>query len=281
MLLCDANSERHEQRSVGPCNPLPPPSQIKSRFMPPSPDEFAWKRFPRRLNLGCGTDKREGYLNVDLAGMYEPDLAADVRDLSMLPSGHYEEIVAQDVLEHLPRTSTQEALDEWNRLLETGGKLLLRVPSLDGLTTLFQRRSRFADHMELMQCLFGTQAYSGDFHQTSFTRILLDGYLKQSGFRPTSVETRDEWLFDVVAIKVTEVDRSWRDREEQLLAESTDDTFVNAAFRVLLSREPDVGGRNFFMTALRNSQLTRKEVIKIIKGSPEYLSLRAEANVSR
>ena len=32
---------------------------------------------------------------------------------------------------------------------------------------------------------------------------------------------------------------------------------------------------------LRNSQLTRKEVIKIIRGSPEYHSLRAEANVSR
>jgi hypothetical protein len=127
-----------------------------------------------------------------------------------------------------------------------------------------------------MQCLFGTQAYSGDFHQASFTRILLEGYLKQSGFRPTSVEIRDEWLFDVVAIKITEVDRSWRDSEAQLLAESTDDTFVNAAFRVLLSREPDVGGRDFFMTALRNTQLTRKEVIKIIKGSPEYHSLHAK-----
>jgi predicted SAM-dependent methyltransferase len=247
--------------------------------MQPTPDKFAWARFPRRLNLGCGTDKRGGYLNVDLAGMYEPDLAADVRDLSMLPSGHYVEIVAQDVLEHLPRTSSQEALDEWNRLLETGGQLFLRVPSLDGLTKLFQSRATFADHLKLMQCLFGTQAYSGDFHQTSFTRILLDGYLKQSGFRPTSVETRDEWLFDVVAIKVAEVDRSWRDSEAQLLAETTDDTFVNAAFRVLLSREPDAGGRDFFMTALRNSQLTRKEVIKIIKGSPEYHSLHTEVNV--
>jgi predicted SAM-dependent methyltransferase len=255
---------------------IPVSSQFKSVFMPPTPDKFAWARFPRRLNLGCGTDKRDGYLNVDMAGMYEPDLAADVRDLSMLPSGHYVEILAQDVLEHLPRTSTQEALDEWNRLLETGGKLFLRVPNLEGLAKLFQLRATFADHVELMQCLFGTQAYSGDFHQASFTRILLEGYLKQSGFRPTSVETRDEWLFDVVAIKVTEVDRSWRDSEAQLLAESTDDTFVNAAFRVLLSREPDVGGRNFFMTALRSSQLTRKEVIKIIKGSPEYHSLHAK-----
>jgi predicted SAM-dependent methyltransferase len=241
--------------------------------MPLTTEEFKSSRFPRRLNLGCGQDKRKGYLNVDLSGMYQPDLIADVRDLSMLPPGHYVEVVAQDVLEHLPRTSTQEALEEWNRLLEHRGKLFLRVPSLDGLTRLFQRRATFAEHMELMQCLFGTQAYSGDFHQTSFTRILLNGYLERSGFQPESVELRDEWLFDVVAVKVAEVDRSWRTREARLLAESTDDAFLNATFRALLSREPDPGGRSFFVTALSHAQLTRKQVIDVIKGSPEYNNL--------
>lgn len=54
--------------------------------MQPPRDKFPWARFPRRLNLGRGSNKREGYLNVDLAGMHGPDLSADVRDLSMLPS---------------------------------------------------------------------------------------------------------------------------------------------------------------------------------------------------
>jgi predicted SAM-dependent methyltransferase len=238
---------------------------------------FDWQRFPRRLNLGCGTDKREGYLNVDLGGMYSPDLVADILDLSMLPSGKYQEIVAQDVLEHLPRTSTRDALDEWNRLLETGGTLQLRVPSLEGLAKMFATRTKFADHLELMQCLFGTQAFTGDFHQTSFTRILLEGYLRQSGFRLTRIEVFHQWLFDAVATKVTESDRSWRGKEAQLLAEGSDDAFVDAAFRAVLRREADSSGRSYFMSALGNSQLTRPEVIKIMKGSPEYSALQANA----
>ena len=238
------------------------------------PHAFQWQSYPNKLNLGCGSDKRSDYLNVDRADMYVPDLVADVLDLAMLPDGKYIEIVAQDVLEHLPRTSTSGALAEWNRLLELGGKLVLRVPSLEGLTTLFQARGTFADHVSLMQCLFGTQAYTGDFHQTCFTRVLLNGYLEQCGYRSTTFDTRDEWLFDVVAIKVSEADRSYRDIEALIFKEAADEDFVCTAFRKLLKREPDDGGRNFYVTALRNTQLTRDEVIKVMKGSPEYAALR-------
>src|SRR3954449_9383032 len=54
---------------------------------------------PTRLNVGCGYDIRPGFLNVDNGDWHSPDLVADITDLVMLPSGHFEEIVAQDVLE--------------------------------------------------------------------------------------------------------------------------------------------------------------------------------------
>src|SRR4051794_39295293 len=50
---------------------------------------------PRRLNLGAGFDKRPGYLNVDLNDFHAPDLVGDVRSLPELPTGLYEEIIAQ------------------------------------------------------------------------------------------------------------------------------------------------------------------------------------------
>jgi predicted SAM-dependent methyltransferase len=53
-----------------------------------------------KLNLGCGFDHRAGYLNVDMHPFTNPDLVADVLDLSMLPAATYDEIIAQDVLEH-------------------------------------------------------------------------------------------------------------------------------------------------------------------------------------
>src|SRR6478672_11115968 len=61
---------------------------------------------PRRLNLGCGFDYREGFLNIDLNDFHKPDLVADVRNLHSLPSDFYEELVANDVLEHLERAET-------------------------------------------------------------------------------------------------------------------------------------------------------------------------------
>jgi SAM-dependent methyltransferase len=154
---------------------------------------------PRRLNLGCGWDRRAGYLNVDFMAFHDPDLVADVRLLPMLPDGWFEEVVAQDVLEHLPRADALPALQEWARLLQPGGRLVLRVPDLIGLLGLFLRDHDARTHGELLVLVYGTQAYDGDFHHNSYTEPVLRQQLHDTGFTRVQVERRDEWLFDVVA----------------------------------------------------------------------------------
>lgn len=42
---------------------------------------------PRRLNVGCGYDIREGFLNIDSGDRHNPDYITDVTDLIMLPGG--------------------------------------------------------------------------------------------------------------------------------------------------------------------------------------------------
>jgi predicted SAM-dependent methyltransferase len=163
--------------------------------------DFDPDRYPRRINLGCGFDRRPGYLNIDFQQFHEPDLVADVRNLAMLPSAGYDEIVAQDVLEHLPRADALRTLKEWARLLRPGGVLLLRLPDLVGLLGLFVGRPGREDQEELVQCLFGTQAYDGDFHQNGFTEVLLRHYLHEAGFAAVHFEHMDEWLFEVTATR--------------------------------------------------------------------------------
>jgi predicted SAM-dependent methyltransferase len=159
--------------------------------------------WPDRLNLGCGWDHRDGYLNVDLHAFHSPDLQADVTDLAMLPDGHYREIVAQDILEHITRTRTLDVLRRWSALLAPGGTLSLRVPSLLDLAALIGKpENQGRERQEtLMQCMFGTQAYDGDYHLTSFTRPLLTEYLADAGLRVVEWRLRDEWLFEVTAEK--------------------------------------------------------------------------------
>lgn len=163
------------------------------------PVEFDPAEHPRRLNIGCGYDRREEYLNVDLREFHEPDLVADARDLAMLPSGGYDEVLAQDVLEHLARPDVPVALAEWARVLRPGGRLVLRVPDLVAVLGLLLTNQDRDSQDKWVHHLFGTQAYDGDFHLTGFTELLLRHQLHDAGFHRVSLEQRDHWLLDVVA----------------------------------------------------------------------------------
>lgn len=173
-------------------------------------DAFNPALFPDRLNLGCGYDRREGYLNVDINDFHSPDLVADVTNLHMLPAGAYREVLAQDVLEHLPRTVTLDVLREWNRLLRIGGMLRMRLPSVLDVAQLMRAPENQSVEMQelLIQCLFGTQAYTEDTHLTSFTEPLLRHYLDEAGFAVRKWGLHDQWLFDIEAEKVRSLDVS-------------------------------------------------------------------------
>jgi predicted SAM-dependent methyltransferase len=170
----------------------------------PTSAPFDPSDYPTKLNLGCGWDIREGYLNVDLHDFHKPDLVADVTKLDFLPSGAYSEIIAQDVLEHLPRQSTVDVLRGWSRLLCVGGKLHLRVPSIIDLAKLMKLpENQTIERQELfVQCLFGTQAYTEDCHYTTFTELLLRHYLCEAGMVAETWGMRDGWLFEVDARKL-------------------------------------------------------------------------------
>lgn len=157
-----------------------------------------------KLNLGCGRDIREGWVNVDMHAVFGPDIACDVMKLTPIPDGIASYVLAQDVLEHLPRIQTRQALKEWNRVLAMGGEIEVRVPNVMGVVTLMQRADfdSFEGHQRLIHNLFGTQAGEGDFHFTTFTERTLRAYLADSGFEVVTLTPKHVWLFDVVAKKV-------------------------------------------------------------------------------
>jgi predicted SAM-dependent methyltransferase len=220
---------------------------------------------PRRVNLGCGFDKREGYLNVDLHSMHAPDLVSEVTDLRLLPSNYYEHAVAQDVLEHITRLRTRTALREWNRILKEGGTLELRVPNVLGLATLLtQKQNRnLARQEQLLQCLFGTQRYEGDFHQTGFTDVYLTALLEEAGFKIVQLTPMDEWLFHVFARKVAHVPPS------ALLRIEKDEDFLRAVYQEMLGRDPDPQAAEVYGQRLRDG-MVREIVVSVILESEEY-----------
>ena len=233
--------------------------------------EFDYASFPRRLNLGCGFDRRPGYLNVDFQPWHKPDLVADVGKLNALPAAHYSEILANDVLEHLPRTDTTKILVHWNRLLVHDGVLQLRVPdALAILESLKSRRNQSVQAQErIIQTLFGTQAYTGDFHFTSFTKVLLAHYLEAAGFGSVRIRALSDGNLESIARKVRNVAPHEVGDFSELLAIADDDTFVRECYVSLLKREADAEGAAFYVLALSEGRMDRALVIEGLVNSPE------------
>ena len=202
---------------------------------------------PKKINIGCGFDIRPDYLNVDSGDWHKPDLVADVTGMPMLPSGHFEEAVAQDVLEHIGRTKQVSTLSEWARLLCAGGALHVRVPSVVDMVKMLCQPD-FRDNVDQqhfwIQMLYGTQAYPGDFHLCGYTCATLADLGRQAGLFLAHLAIKDQWLFDATFRKVESSD-GLSNRE-----------YVVFQYATILQRVPDIGGLAYWNTLLDDSAIS-------------------------
>jgi len=87
-----------------------------------------------KLNLGCGTDTREGYLNIDF---FRYEGIDKVLDLNKFPypfeKDKFEEIILQDIFEHLGEPI--RVLNELFRISKGGAILKIRVPHFSSANT--------------------------------------------------------------------------------------------------------------------------------------------------
>lgn len=79
-----------------------------------------------KLNIGCGTDTRPGYINSDIAQLPGVDIVHDINMQMPFAIGAFTEILALDVLEHV--TDLPAVMKELHRILTPGGRLILKVP---------------------------------------------------------------------------------------------------------------------------------------------------------
>lgn len=217
-----------------------------------------------KLNLGCGLDVRDGFVNVDLNAFHRPDIVSDVCRLP-IADGLFDELLAQDVLEHLPRARCETALKEWNRIARRGAHLTLRVPGLAQLLDSLSNSGDPAQHDTVVQSLYGTQGYTGDFHLNGFTEAILHRDLDEAGFSLKGIDVQDGWLLHAVAEKTLDK------RPDELLDIVDDATFVAEAYRRLFGREADPEGYNHYLALLEDGT-AREAVLSVLRSSPEFMA---------
>ncbi len=112
----------------------------------------------KKLNLGCGTDIREGFINLDIADLEGVDV---VHNINILPlpfeDNHFDFIVCQDVLEHVDLIPVMKEL---HRILKKDAEMQIRVPHFTS-----------------------ANSYCDPTHKRSFTARTFDFFTNQSSLR--------------------------------------------------------------------------------------------------
>lgn len=141
-----------------------------------------------RLNLGCGKDIRDGFINIDLYSDDPRVVGMDIRSLD-LPNDVADQIIASDIIEHFPHRETRSILNEWNRVLKPGGTIIIRCPNLRLQTQAYLRGDWNADVASYM--IFGGQTNPGDYHYVAFDHDTITAHLHATGFELKTIKDED------------------------------------------------------------------------------------------
>jgi predicted SAM-dependent methyltransferase len=166
-----------------------------------------------KLHLGCGSRRKEGYVNVDARETPATDLVAKAWELGSFTENSVDEVYSRHMLEHLYPEDAELALIEWRRILVPGGRLHLIVPDLEFhcRQLLGRARSRFPDQRKhAFGSIFGWRAegFGGakyDVHLWGYDFAELSDLVARCGFadinRLRNGEDSEAWHLNIEAFK--------------------------------------------------------------------------------
>jgi len=142
-----------------------------------------------KLNIGCGYNRLEGWLNTDNSQDSAADELMEAHDLR-LASASAEEIKALQLVEHLGFFKTKYFLSECWRVLAPGGTLTLETPDIEKTFSVFLSGDAAAREAAL-GWVYGPET-AGMGHAYCFPKELLAELLAEAGFETRAVT---EYMF--------------------------------------------------------------------------------------
>jgi len=96
---------------------------------------------PKRpyLNLGCGTNFRRDWTNIDIVSDSPDVIAHDLLEGIPFPDRRFEFVYHSHVMEHLPRGRVHDFIRECCRVLQPGGILRVVIPNLEEIARHYLR----------------------------------------------------------------------------------------------------------------------------------------------
>lgn len=163
----------------------------------------------RRVHIGCGENRLEGWVNVDISEDSGADLLHNVADGSFpFEDGSIDVIHSEDFIEHIPLDSGGHFLRECYRVLKPGGYMRLLTPDLLGFARNYLNRDEehfkwFADNF---QCRTWAEAFNFGMrmggHTFLYDEETLDLVLKETGFEVMPVKPNESECPDLRGIDI-------------------------------------------------------------------------------
>lgn len=136
---------------------------------------------PKKLNLGCGDCKLEGYWNVDIDEGVKPDQVVNICGYLPYPNEYFETIIFMHTIEHIEKKYHEAMFAEIHRILSPTGNFVLGYPEFS--VCLQYWLDNYLGKREFWEaCIYGRQTTKSDFHVSAMHTPELKDMLTDLGF---------------------------------------------------------------------------------------------------
>lgn len=195
-------------------------------------DDYLESHKVRKLQIGCGGELLEGWLNTDIS-LDDGVAYLDATERFPFDDQSFHYVFSEHVIEHLPYEGGQRMLRSSYRILVPGGKIRIATPNLDRFASLFQEQKteemkRFLDRKiekfgwpkyPSPECFVMNLQMRSWGHVFLYDPETLTSVMKRTGFRDIrQVEIGES---DDIHLRDLEFRRGDTDRFETMVLEAT------------------------------------------------------------
>lgn len=173
----------------------------------------------KKIYIGCGDDRRSGYLHSDVRPLDGIDFVCSAWQLSEHVE-QVDEIYSRHMFEHLTAMEGDKALVDWYKALKPGGRLHLIVPNMDFHCEQWLRaewneetiKDKWSDARHSFASIFGWQrecdprqsVYNQsywDVHKAGYNKKRMTYVLTRNGYENLDIYVEDDVHVVAIATK--------------------------------------------------------------------------------